>query len=102
LTRCGKIQKLKKTLSKLQKIEKAELTGRNQNPYKALKKKLKEYKFNRIRIILQKLGQRCSEQIVVESLRDRATNLIKTFKNKFKQHVWCELKKIRLLLKDLT
>ena len=73
----------KETLSKLEKIEKGEFTGRNQKPLTGFKK-LKEYKFNKIRIIVQPGQKGAPDQIVGIVKRSRLTNLMKTFKNKFK------------------
>jgi hypothetical protein len=73
----------KETLSKLEKIEKGELTSRNQKSLQGFKK-LKEYKFNRIRIIVEPGQKGAPEQIVGIVKRSRLTDLMKTFKNKFK------------------
>lgn len=73
----------KETLSKLEKIEKGELTGRNQKSLQGFKK-LKKYKFNRIRIIVEPGQKGAPEQIVGIVKRSRLTDLMKTFKNKFK------------------
>jgi hypothetical protein len=73
----------KETLSKLEKIEKGELTSRNQKSLQGFKK-LKEYKFNKIRIIVEPGQKGAPEQIVGIVKRSRLTDLMKTFKNKFK------------------
>ena len=73
----------KETLSKLEKIEKGELTSRNQKSLQGFKK-LKEYKFNKIRIIVKPGQKGAPEQIVGIVKRSRLTDLMKTFKNKFK------------------
>ena len=73
----------KETLSKLEKIEKGELTSRNQKSLQGFQK-LKEYKFNKIRIIVEPGQKGAPEQIVGIVKRSRLTNLMKTFKNKFK------------------
>jgi hypothetical protein len=73
----------KETLSKLEKIEKGELTSRNQKSLQGFKK-LKEYKFNKIRIIVEPGQEGAPEQIVGIVKRSRLTDLMKTFKNKFK------------------
>jgi hypothetical protein len=46
--------------------------------------KLKEYKFNKIRIIVEPGQKGAPEQIVGIVKRSRLTDLMKTFKNKFK------------------
>jgi hypothetical protein len=73
----------KETLSKLEKIEKGELTSRNQKSLQGFKR-LKEYKFNKIRIIVEPGQKGAPEQIVGIVKRSRLTDLMKTFKNKFK------------------
>ena len=73
----------KETLSKLEKIEKGELTSRNQKSLQGFQK-LKEYKFNKIRIIVEPGQKGAPEQIVGIVKRSRFTDLMKTFKNKFK------------------
>ena len=73
----------KETLSKLKKIEKGELTSRNQKSLQGFKK-LKEYKFNKIRIIVEPGQKGAPEQIVGIVKRSRLNDLMKTFKNKFK------------------
>lgn len=89
LTRCGKIQNTKakkETLSKLEKIEKGELTSRNQKSLQGFEK-LKEYKFNKIRIIVESGQKGAPEQIVgivKKSRLNDLNDLLKTFKNKFK------------------
>ena len=62
---------------------KKQLTSRNQKSLQCFKK-LKEYKFNKIRIIVEPGQKSAPEQIVGIVKRSRLTNLIKTFKNKFK------------------
>ena len=73
----------KETLSKLKKIEKGELTSRNQKSLQGFKK-LKEYKFNKIRIIVEPGQKGAPEQIVGIVKRSRLNDLMKPFKNKFK------------------
>lgn len=73
----------KETLPKLEKIEKGQLTSRNQKSLQGFKK-LKEYKFNKIRIIVEPGQKGAPEQIVGIVKRSRLTDLMKTFKNKFK------------------
>jgi len=47
-------------------------------------KNLKEYKFNKIQIIVEPGQKGAPEQIVGIVKRSRLTDLLKTFKNKFK------------------
>ena len=72
----------KETLAKLEKIEKGELTGRNQKSLQGFRK-LKEYKFNKIRIIVEPGQKGAPEQIVGIVKRSRLDELMKTFRNKF-------------------
>ena len=73
----------KETLSKLEKIEKGELTSRHQKSLKGFQK-LKEYKFNKIRIIVEPGQKGDPEKIVGIVKRSRLNDLMKTFKDKFK------------------
>ena len=72
----------KETLSKLKKINNGELTPRNQKSLTGFKK-LKEYKFNKIRIIVNPGQKGGPDTIVAIVKRSRLNNLMKTFKNKF-------------------
>lgn len=72
----------KEALSKLKKINKEELTPRNQKSLRGFKK-LKEYKFNKIRIIVNTGQKGAPDTIVAIVKRLRLDNLMKTFQNKF-------------------
>ena len=73
----------KEALLKLEKIEKGELSSRNQKSLKGFKK-LKEYKFNQVRIIVNPGQKGSPEEIVGIVQRSRLDDLIRTFKKKFK------------------
>ena len=72
----------KEALSKLEKINNGELTPRNQKSLRGFKK-LKEYKFNKIRIIVNTGQKGAPDTIVAIVKRLRLDNLMKTFQNKF-------------------
>ena len=72
----------KEALSKLEKINNGELTPRNQKSLTGFKK-LKEYKFNKIRIIVNPGQKGAPDTIVGIVKRSWLDNLMKTFKNKF-------------------
>lgn len=69
-------------LSKLKKIDKGELTGRNLKFLKGFKS-IKEYKFNKIRIIVKPGKKGAPDQIIGIVKRSRLEILLKTFKDKF-------------------
>ena len=73
----------KETITKLEKIEKGELTRRNQKSLNGFKK-LKEYKFNKIRIIVNPVQKGAPEEIVGIVERSRLDDFLKTLKNKYK------------------
>lgn len=78
-------QAKKETLSKLEKIEKGNLalTDRNEKFLQGFAD-LKEYKFNKIRIIFKPGKNGSPDQIVAIVKRSRLDDLIKTFKKKYK------------------
>jgi len=71
------------TLSKVEKTEKDDFVNWNQKSLQGFKK-LNEYKFNKIRIIVEIEKKGVSEQIVGIVKRSRLNNLMKIFENKFK------------------
>jgi len=86
----------KEVLSKLKKINKEELTPRNQKSLRGFKK-LKEYKFNKIRIIVNTGQKGAPDTIVAIVKRLRLDNLMKTFKTNLINNKMMRIKKIRFI-----